>query len=126
VDEVVNAILTLGEGAFSLQVDGVKTGNGDCYPVLISFIEANFQRNLHVLGVGYDTGKSASANAANICEQIKQLNLLDVIDEVLENRLSRSKVFSQAIPRTDLQVPESGGRCACCCLSMLYVRFCHN
>ena len=65
--EIVEVLLTVGQGAFVVQLDGVKTTRGNCEPILVSWIDADFQRQTFVLGIGYETGKSAEDSVPQMC-----------------------------------------------------------
>jgi len=118
--EVAVAVLTLGEGAFFLQLDGVKTKRGDCEPVLISWIDpATFLRKTITLGIGYDTGKGAANSAANVRSQLQKIGVLDAIDQIIATQTldiaaSRhfKKVFDLSVARLSQRMEVTEARLA--------------
>ena len=84
-EDIVTILLTLGQACFFIQLDGVKTKRGDCEPVLISWINKDFQRVTITLGLGYETGKGAEDSANNVRQQLKNLGILKTIKELEES-----------------------------------------
>ncbi len=81
------AVLTLGQGAFCLQLDAVKTKKGSCEPVLLSWIDGTtMERQVTVIGIGYETGKAARHSAQNVRNIIKGIGLVKVLEQILASK----------------------------------------
>jgi len=102
-EEIAHVLLLRGQGAFFLQLDSVKckvsTDRGVCKvplmlvrilqrghfePILIAWVDNDWKRQLVVLGLGYQTGKSAMDSANNVRIHIKALDLLGAIEAKIQ------------------------------------------
>jgi len=98
-EEIAHVLLLRGQGAFFLQLDSVKckvsTNRGVlrshlCLlasysePILIAWVDNDWKRQLVVLGLGYQTGKSAMDSANNVRTHIKALDLLGAIQAKIQ------------------------------------------
>lgn len=77
--ELAANILKVGQGCMFLQLDGVMTKRGECDPIVVGWIDENFDRQTVTLGVGYDTSKGAANSADNVRQRLKDLNLVSLI-----------------------------------------------
>ncbi len=89
--EIAKVLLTVGQGAFFLQLDGVTTKRGDCEPVLMSWIDPlTCRRRTVVLGLGYDTGKGAAEAAICVRHRLEDLELLSALQKIVNEGNTKS------------------------------------
>lgn len=87
LEDIVRTMLSIGQGAFFLQLDGVKSARGECTPILLSWVDENFNRKTVTLAVAYESGKTAEKYAQTVRQALFDLDICQFIRELpLEER----------------------------------------
>lgn len=75
-DELLDTAAQIGCGFAFLQLDGVATKKGDCTPVLLSWLDDNFQERNATFGVCFHIGKGAQDAAKAVAGLFDQYDFL--------------------------------------------------